>query len=105
MTIKKVLIINAHQLYEGFSTGKLNQTLVDVATKTFEELGCQVRTTHIEKGYDVAREIENHGREEPAGGCQYRWVQRPSGGPDEKLKARTADRCLTEANEWFSPLV
>jgi len=60
MTIKNVLIINAHQLYEGFSNGKLNQTLVDAAVETLEELGCEVRTTHIEKGYDVAREIESH---------------------------------------------
>ncbi len=60
MTIKKVLIINAHQRYEGFSEGKLNQALIDVATKTFNELGCEVQTTHIEKGYDVAQEIEKH---------------------------------------------
>ena len=60
MTIKNVLIINAHQVYEGFSDGKLNQTLVDAATKTLQDLGCEVRTTHIEKGYDVAREIEKH---------------------------------------------
>ncbi|MBW1879855.1 MAG: NAD(P)H-dependent oxidoreductase [Deltaproteobacteria bacterium] len=58
--MKNVLIINAHQVYEGFSNGRLNQTLVDVATTTLEELGCEVRMTHIEKGYDVAEEIENH---------------------------------------------
>jgi len=60
MAIKHVLIINAHQTYEGFSNGKLNQTLVDTARNTLEELGCEVRTTHIEKGYDVAEEVENH---------------------------------------------
>ncbi len=58
--MKKVLIINAHQKYEGFAEGKLNQTFEDVAKETLEELGCEVKTTYIEKGYDVAEEIAKH---------------------------------------------
>ena len=58
--MKKVLIINAHQFYEGFAEGKLNRTLVDVAKETLEAGGCEVQTTTIEKGYEVAQEIQKH---------------------------------------------
>ncbi len=58
--MKNVLIINAHQFYEGFAEGKLNETLVDVAKKKFEAKGCEVKTTIIEKGYDVEDEIQKH---------------------------------------------
>lgn len=60
MTIKNVLIINAHQVYEGFAFGRLNQTMVDIAVETFQARGCETRVTHIESGYDVAKEVENH---------------------------------------------
>jgi modulator of drug activity B len=58
--VKNVLIINAHHVYEGFSTGRLNQTLVEAAVQTLEGLGCEVKLTHIDKGYDVAEEIDKH---------------------------------------------
>ena len=58
--MKKVLIINAHQKYEGFAEGKLNQTLADVAKETLDVQGCEVQTTYIEKGYDVEEEIIKH---------------------------------------------
>ncbi len=58
--MKNVLIINAHQFYEGFAEGRLNRTLVDVAKKEFEAKGCEVKTTTIEKGYDVEDEIQKH---------------------------------------------
>jgi len=58
--MKKVLIINAHQRYEGFAEGKLNQTFQDVAKETLEAQGCEVKTTYIEKGYDVGEEVEKH---------------------------------------------
>jgi NADPH dehydrogenase (quinone) len=58
--MKKVLIINAHQKYEGFAEGKLNQTLENVAKETLEAKGCEVKTTYIEKGYDVGEEISKH---------------------------------------------
>jgi len=58
--MKKVLIINAHQKYEGFSEGKLNQTFEDVAKETLEAQGCEVKTTYIEKGYDIEEEISKH---------------------------------------------
>jgi len=58
--MKNVLIINSHQRYEGFAEGKLNQTFFDGAKETFESQGCEVKTTYIEKGYDIEEEIAKH---------------------------------------------
>jgi len=58
--MKKVLIINAHQKYEGFSEGKLNQTFVDTAKETLESEECDVKLSHIERGYDIEEEIAKH---------------------------------------------
>jgi len=58
--VKNILIINAHQFYEGFSEGKLNKTMVDVAKEALEASACEVKLTHIEQGYDINREIEKH---------------------------------------------
>lgn len=58
--MKKILIINAHQKYEGFAEGKLNQTMGDVMKEEFEAKGCEVKLTSIEKGYDISKEVEKH---------------------------------------------
>ncbi len=58
--MKKALIINAHQRYEGFSEGKLNETFVNVAKETLELMGWEVKTSYIEKGYDIEKEISKH---------------------------------------------
>ena len=58
--MKKVLIINAHQKYEGFANGKLNQTFMDAAKETLEAENCEVKTTYIEKGYNIDEEIAKH---------------------------------------------
>jgi len=58
--MKKVLIINAHQKYEGFANGKLNQTFMDTAKETLEAENCEVKITYIEKGYDIEEEIAKH---------------------------------------------
>jgi len=58
--MKKILIINAHQKYEGFSEGKLNETFTNIAKDTFEAADCEVKTTYIEKGYDISEEVEKH---------------------------------------------
>ncbi len=58
--MKKVLIINTHQFYEGFAEGKLNQTMADTAREVLEAKGCEVKETYIEKGYDVKEEEEKH---------------------------------------------
>lgn len=58
--MKKVLLINAHQLYEGFAEGRLNKTMTGVIQEEMEAEGCEVKLTYIEKGYDINEEIEKH---------------------------------------------
>ena len=58
--MKKVLIINAHQFYEGFSEGKLNNTIADVIKSNFEENGYEVKQTYIEQGYVINEEVQKH---------------------------------------------
>ena len=58
--MKKVLVINAHQFYEGFAEGRLNKTMTDVITETLKASGYEVKQTYIEKGYDVDEEVEKH---------------------------------------------
>ncbi|MCP4700978.1 MAG: NAD(P)H-dependent oxidoreductase, partial [Gammaproteobacteria bacterium] len=58
--MKKVLLINAHQRYQGFAEGKLNQTLLDAAKNFLSGIGYKVKTTIVENGYDIAEELEKH---------------------------------------------
>lgn len=58
--MKNVLIINAHQYYEGISLGELNNTMITVIQEEMESRGCVVRVTNIERGYDVNEEVEMH---------------------------------------------
>ncbi|WP_434717883.1 NAD(P)H-dependent oxidoreductase [Raoultella ornithinolytica] len=58
--MKNVLIINAHQYYEGISSGELNNTMITVIQEEMESRGCVVRVTNIERGYDVNEEVEMH---------------------------------------------
>lgn len=58
--MKKVLIINAHQFYEGISSGSLNKTLVKVIQDEMETLGYEVKLTEIDKGYDINDEVQKH---------------------------------------------
>lgn len=58
--MKNVLLINAHQFYEGFAEGKLNKTMAGVIKDEMEQKGCAVKLTYIEKGYDINEEVEKH---------------------------------------------
>lgn len=58
--MKKALIINAHQKYEGWAEGKLNHHFAQVATDQLTELGYQIATTTIDLGYDVEEEVDKH---------------------------------------------
>jgi len=58
--MKHLLIINAHQFYEGISSGKLNATMADVIRKEMEQRGYEVRETAIEAGYDINTEVDKH---------------------------------------------
>jgi len=58
--MKKVLIINAFQLYEDFSKGELNDTMAHVIQDVMEHRGYEVKTTIIERGYNIDEEVEKH---------------------------------------------
>ncbi|MBN3265675.1 NAD(P)H-dependent oxidoreductase [Pectobacterium brasiliense] len=58
--MKNVLIINAHQFYEGISSGSLNKTLISVIQEEMEKRGYTVKLTDIERGYDINEEVEKH---------------------------------------------
>ena len=55
-----VLIINAHQHYQGISSGNLNKTMSGVIKEEMEKRGFEVRQTEIEQGYDVDAEVQKH---------------------------------------------
>lgn len=58
--MKNVLIINAHQFFEGISQGRLNKTMAGVIKEEMEKKGYEVRQTDIEQGYDVDAEVQRH---------------------------------------------
>ena len=58
--MKEVLIINAHQKYDGISEGRLNKTLALQAKSFFREHDIRVSETIIDQGYDVDEEVEKH---------------------------------------------
>ncbi len=58
--MKKVLIINAHQFFEGISSGRLNTTMIDIIKEQMVQAGHEVLETHIEQGYAVQAEVDKH---------------------------------------------
>jgi modulator of drug activity B len=58
--MKEVLIVNAHQKYEGISEGRLNKTLAQQAKSFFREHDIRVSETVIDQGYDIDEEVEKH---------------------------------------------
>lgn len=58
--MKKVLIINAHQFFEGISSGRLNKTMIGVIQEEMEKRGYEVQHTNIEQGYDINSEVKKH---------------------------------------------
>ena len=58
--MKKALIINAHQFFEGISAGRLNDTMVDVIAYELINGGYEVKHTNIEQGYDINEEVDKH---------------------------------------------
>lgn len=57
--MKKIFIINAHHSYP-FSEGKLNQSLIDIATKRLKAKGYEIKMTASQHEYNVEEEIEKH---------------------------------------------
>jgi NADPH dehydrogenase (quinone) len=58
--MKNVLIINARQVYPGFASGTLNDTMVGVLKEEMARRGHRVKLTDIEDGYDIEDEVEKH---------------------------------------------
>lgn len=59
--MKKILIINAHQVWEGFAPGKLNGSFVEMATEILTGKGYEVKTTKVnDQDYEIESEIEKH---------------------------------------------
>lgn len=57
--MKNILIINGHEPYP-FSEGKLNQTLVEMATLALQSKGYEIKHSSMQDDYDVDMEIEKH---------------------------------------------
>ena len=58
--MKKALIINGFQLVQGISTGKLNNTMVNILEEELKNRGIEVQHTNIEQGYDASEEVDKH---------------------------------------------
>lgn len=56
----KVLIINTHLTYAGWSEGKLNMAFMDQAKAFFAERGHEVAETYVERGYKPEEEVQKH---------------------------------------------
>jgi hypothetical protein len=56
----KILSINTHLTYPGWSEGKLNLAFMDLAKAFFVERGHQVAETFVERGYDPEEEMKKH---------------------------------------------
>jgi modulator of drug activity B len=56
----KILSINTHLTYPGWSEGKLNLAFMDLAKTFFVERGHQVAETFVERGYDPEEEVKKH---------------------------------------------
>jgi modulator of drug activity B len=58
--MKNILIINAHQKYEGMSEGKLNEFFQNEMATFFKKHDFVVKTTKIDNGYDINEEVDKH---------------------------------------------
>jgi modulator of drug activity B len=58
--MKNILIINAHQKWEGLSEGKLNERFQNEMKSYFEERKFNIKATKIESGYSIDKEIDKH---------------------------------------------
>ncbi|RZJ31147.1 MAG: flavodoxin [Flavobacterium sp.] len=56
----KVLLINTHLTYSGWTEGALNDSFHQIAKEFFLSKGCEVLETKVEDGYDPEQEVEKH---------------------------------------------
>lgn len=55
----KIFLINGGKAF-AHSGGELNNTLHGVAVDTLREMGCEIRETVIDQGYDLETEVQNY---------------------------------------------
>lgn len=55
--MRKILLINGGRAY-AHSAGRLNTTLHEIARGELAEIGCEIKTTTIEAGYEPSEEVE-----------------------------------------------
>ena len=58
--MKNILIINAHQTWEGMSEGKLNKMYQELFASYFKTHNFLIKKTNIEEGYNIDEEIDKH---------------------------------------------
>lgn len=58
--MKKVLIINAHQFFDGIALGRLNTTMTSIMKEEAQKRQYEVQETCIEKGYNIEEEVQKH---------------------------------------------
>ncbi|RXJ82536.1 NAD(P)H-dependent oxidoreductase [Arcobacter sp. F2176] len=56
--MKKILILNGHQHYDGIAEGNLTNSFINKANEFFIKNGFEVKNTNIEEGYETEEEIE-----------------------------------------------
>lgn len=56
----KILLINTHLTYPGWSEGTLNQTFMNLARDFFTTRGHEVTETFVERGYTAEEEVRKH---------------------------------------------
>ncbi|MCL4430721.1 MAG: NAD(P)H-dependent oxidoreductase [Epsilonproteobacteria bacterium] len=56
--MKRVLLLNLHQKYEGIANGNLTRDLLKEARSFFKSNGYEIKETTIDEGYDVLEELE-----------------------------------------------
>lgn len=55
--MKKVLVINGHQRYEGIAEGGLTSEYINAANNYLKQNGYEVKNSYPDKGYDVQEEL------------------------------------------------
>lgn len=56
--MKRVLLLNLHQKYEGIANGNLTRELLKEARSFFQNNGYEIKETTIDEGYDVTEELD-----------------------------------------------
>ncbi len=58
--MKNALVINAHQVFDGVSSGNLNRAIIEIIIEELKKRDYAIKETNIEAGYDVNEEVNKH---------------------------------------------